>query len=93
MPSPDPLDTPASHDDSGPAKVNKQGHLRGMYTVLAPAPSSTDAEERLPYEVALTPAAMSVLEALRAEKDEQDGWSRWRDTKGLEKARRAAAAG
>lgn len=99
MPSRDaPVDASTSaspHDDSGPAKVNKQGHLRGMYTVIAPASSTKvveGEEERLPYEVPLTPAALAVLESLRAEKDEQDGWSRWRDTKGLEKARRADAA-
>lgn len=44
------------------------------------------------FEFPLTEECRSVVEKLRASKDAADGWARWRDTKGIEMAKRAGVS-
>ena len=84
---------------------NRHGHLKlDLFNYQSPDSNPTPStpavdkydpnhSERHDYELPLTPAALHAINVLRAQKDSDDGWSRWRDMKGMEIARAAAASG
>ena len=88
-----------------PTIFNRSGHLKlDLYNYEPPDANATAStsgvdkydpnhSERLDYELPLTTAALHAINILRAQKDSDDGWSRWRDMKGVEIARAAAAGG
>ena len=88
-----------------PSIFNRSGHLKlDLFNYESPDVNPTAStsqidkydpnhSERHDYELPLTTAAVHAINILRAQKDSDDGWSRWRDMKGVEIARAAAASG
>lgn len=78
-----------THTAKGPSPMfNRRGHFKGDARPADFAQEDgTDNCDRLDFELPLTPAAAVAINALRSFKDSEDGWSRWRDMKAVERAR------
>lgn len=85
------LETDGSAKDASISVFNRSGAIRS--DLLLDASGSNDQDARLVYKLELSTGASNAIEALKGVRDAEDGWSRWRDMKGVERAREKGSNG